>query len=226
MVEPAISHRPEEELQARLETARIIMSEARNPPIDPANTWHTHLLFRLFREADLAAAELFASYKEKNLSRSAWAARNLLELSMWAAYVSASDQNAKRLDDDILLDADELYSRAEGLCRKLPNLMQNADQISAGRNALSGLRTATTLMDTDRRLDVAKVVKSIGHEGSYYVVNALYSKLLHPTPFLMFTRLTDCDPLIEAIYQSGKISLKMILDMLATQFQRFAMPGF
>jgi len=40
----------------------------------------------------------------------AWAARNLLELWVWSAYVTRSEENLKRFNDDLLFDARDIVA--------------------------------------------------------------------------------------------------------------------
>jgi len=58
--------------------------------------WHPTLLITLAGELLLNAKELLEGEGQQDPSRSAWAARNLMELYFWVRYVADSPENARR----------------------------------------------------------------------------------------------------------------------------------
>jgi hypothetical protein len=52
----------------------------------------------------LSAVDLEQGYRERRVTKLAWAARNFMELSVWIDYCNLSDQHAERFRDDTMRD--------------------------------------------------------------------------------------------------------------------------
>src|SRR4051794_25145560 len=66
--------------------------------------WREKQLCHLLELTISSVADFRRAYEEQNISKLAWSARNILELSVWIQYCNLSEANAKRFYDDALRD--------------------------------------------------------------------------------------------------------------------------
>ena len=64
-----------------------------------------------------AFKELESGVRERILSRSAVAARNLLELRYWTLFAAVSEENIWRIRKDALIDAQDMLDRFAAACQ-------------------------------------------------------------------------------------------------------------
>src|ERR1035441_10058833 len=78
---------------------------------DRLESWHRDVLGCIPIRLRTHFRHLCIAYRSPHeLEYVAWAARNLLELAVWAKYATTSTENAKRLHSDHLIDLAELQA--------------------------------------------------------------------------------------------------------------------
>jgi hypothetical protein len=77
--------------------------------------WFQNVLLGLASEAQMSALELVEGDRNEQMTRVAWAARNLLELHYWTRFVLTSSEDTQRFREDILCDYREMMNRLKGL---------------------------------------------------------------------------------------------------------------
>lgn len=81
--------------------------------------------------------DLEQAYKERRITKLAWAARNLLEIIVWIEYCNASDEKAKRFSDDAARDL-----RGYGRALQIHAPKASAEATKGLSNALNELDAA------------------------------------------------------------------------------------
>lgn len=110
-----------------------------------------------------------------------WAARNLVELAVWAKYVTASEENWKTMWLDQLIDADEFARSVADFIRLHTGDGEILRQLDPFLAAAKKARADNGLADTQRYKSVASAAADVGHTSEYKALNKLLSKLVHPT---------------------------------------------
>lgn len=149
----------------------------------PAN-WYTLVGYGLNTSFLRAFRHLYNAHLTHDLPLAGWAARCLLELSVWNTYVLASEENAKRFHDDALADAAEAIGSLPRNIDDAPNsdaaerykVMMTEQQPAFEEQ----LRTASEL-GVSRHLEVREIAKLVGKERRYALFYRILSKLAHAT---------------------------------------------
>jgi hypothetical protein len=121
-----------------------------------------------------------APYQLEYLS---WAARNLLELAIWAKYVTASKENARKLHSDQVTDLAELQKGMLGLLTKYVPMHPELSTLKEQGEWLRQRKGYLGLEEDGRHLNVGTIAREIGMDALFYGLNGLLSKLVHPTSF-------------------------------------------
>ena len=113
----------------------------------------------------------------------AWAVRNLLELAVWAKYVAASAENAKRVSNDSLIDLAEFQGAALRLARKFEPTHSEIAALEQQGQELTHSQAAAGLANDAKHLNIGALAREVGMAAEFYGFNAILSKLVHPTSF-------------------------------------------
>jgi len=136
-------------------------------------------------EALRAYAELWRAEEGKNIQYTAFAARNLLELLVWAQYCAVSEESAARFRQDAARDAYGMVAALDKLANQFPSTQVDFSQIIAEtKPSLQRLSAVTGIDETDTRFrSVAEAARQLGSEvaASYRGLNIILSKFVHPT---------------------------------------------
>jgi hypothetical protein len=136
-------------------------------------------------EALRAYAELWKAEEGKNIQYTAFAARNLLELLVWAQYCAVSEENAARFKQDAARDAYGMVAALDKLANHLPSTQVDVSQIIAeAKPSLQRLSAVTGVEETDTQFrSVAEAARQLGTEvaAPYRGLNIILSKFVHPT---------------------------------------------
>ena len=134
----------------------------------------------------------------------AWAARNLLELAIWAKYATRSKENAKQLHHDQVIDMAELQKGTVGLLHKyepshpeLATLQQQGEWLKKTKGEMG-------LEEDGKHLNIGTVAKEVGMAALFYGLNGLLSKLVHPTSFSI---MLEMDHTVETQLRSSLFAL-------------------
>lgn len=144
--------------------------------------WHSELIRKLIANIGKNCQELLRSLDQEWLSETAWIARNLLELWIWANFCAASREHARRFYEDALRDM-------KGLCDSL----NNAAEARGGLNVINAdtalaevASTKLGILELDAKfLNVAEAAKAVGLDDWYGPRNRILSKFAHPTAGLV-----------------------------------------
>jgi hypothetical protein len=148
-------------------------------PVDDA----TYYFFEIVRELVDAAIknfnELRRGYVTDNLNLTAWASRNLLELTVFTKYVLQSGTNARRFGDDRLVDGCELIIALRDLERYYdPNAPTPGLDDALKRMEEQKIAESVT---ATKHLDMGTLAREVGMEQEFRSMNRVSSKLVHPT---------------------------------------------
>ena len=167
--------------------------------------WHRNVLGCIVIRLRTHFRHLSIAYRAPyELEYIAWAARNLLEVAIWAKYATTSKENAKKLHDDQIIDMAELQKGTLGLLYKFdpghPGLATVQEQGE-------GFKKTTREMGIDedsKHLNIGNVAKEVGMAALFYGLNGLLSKLVHPTSFSI---MLDLDHPREAQFRRSLLAL-------------------
>jgi hypothetical protein len=143
--------------------------------------WREAQLVKFIASLILNTDELRRGFAEKRITKIAWAARNLLELSIWIDYCNLSEAHAKRFRDDSARDVIG-FSKAmqsihvEGYGKRdkeLDDAMQAAVRLAEKALDVTGL-------DDDFKR-VSEAANELGCGRIFSSLNKLFSKFAHPT---------------------------------------------
>lgn len=159
-----------------------IISLANDPGV--GNEWQVQLLgalcFQVFSEY-MRLTEAYSS-DQADPALLAWRARNLLELSVWAAYFALNRNNARRLYEDAGRDVKNVLDVFERWGREavepvdwLAALAEDKDELSrrAAREGIDSLDGSY--------MRIERAAAECGLKDMFTTMNKLLSKFAHPT---------------------------------------------
>lgn len=111
----------------------------------------------------------------------AWASRNLLELLIWAKYVTASTENAERFRQDEIVDFAEWQQATMRLGQNYDSQSNDLGTLEQQGVWLREKKVEEGIDAATKHLNIGTVAKELGMAGIFYGVNAVLSKLVHPT---------------------------------------------
>lgn len=114
-------------------------------------------------------------------ARMAWAARTLLELSVWATYSTTSTENANRLYQDHALDLKEFLDATVGLGKEFTPGDPNLGELQSRRPRVVSFVEDVGLTAEDKRLQLREIAEQIGRLNFFERFNKVLSKLMHAT---------------------------------------------
>lgn len=142
--------------------------------------WREGQIAKLVMMVTQSAMDLDRAYTEDRLTTLAWAARNLLEISIWIDYCDLTEERAKRFYDDAMRD---LYG--------LSQAVQRIFEVKAGtkdkglEEKLSDFSQFAQSMGVDELGDdfkpVSDAAREVGRYDEFRGLNKLLSKFAHPT---------------------------------------------
>lgn len=145
--------------------------------------------------------ELERVFKSRPVNAVAWVSRNLLELSVWAAYCIKSPENAKRFFDDAARDAFGALNLPDGMFSNDPDFSFKDARTEilheARQKGVEGLE--------DPYRAVRDAAKEIGMLEYYVGANKLYSKFAHPTSLWIMTEENLLEGFRKSFYDGGVI---------------------
>jgi hypothetical protein len=159
------------------------------------DAWYLHTLsglaFLILAEYNLLK-EANDDQRRYTVSRLAWHARNLLELSVWAIYSMGGIPNVRRLYEDAGRDVTDMYSAFQKWGQ---TTAQDADFISRFASAKQDLAQRAAVEGVEE-LDeaytqVSTVAKELGMGDHFRVAFKLLSKWAHPTAMQMLGVVDD-----------------------------------
>lgn len=148
-------------------------------PNDDANYYFFEIVRELVDAAIKNFNELRRGYVASNLNLTAWASRNLLELTVFTKYVLKSGANARRFGDDRLIDGCELIIAL----RDLEHFYDPSAPTPGLDDALKRMEDQKFAENVaaSRHLETSVLARDVGMEQEFRSMNRVSSKLVHPT---------------------------------------------
>src|SRR5665213_1006000 len=197
--------------------------------------WHVKVLYGLLQAGLHALRHIRCGWPDNDISRMAWAARNALELELWIAYVTISEENAERFHLDWLNDMSELLSKSvavekanavgsetagdEGMNKvtsfPYPDMDFGGHTVQAAEALLASHRAQNPSLP-EKYLRIGEIARLLGKEEMFKSINSLLSKHIHPTAFSVLSfpsdraRLNMCTLILE----NGCLSLIRLVGTL------------
>jgi DNA-binding transcriptional ArsR family regulator len=188
--------------------------------------WHSNIVGAIPLRARLNYDHLKCA-ENANYEYLGWCCRNLLELLIWALYVTTSKENARRLFEDYIIDAEHLVTHLRELLQIFavephPEVERHLKTLSEQESVLRQERDRSRLRENSRYLDVGKIAKEVGMARTFASLNRILSKLAHPTSLSILLALPH-EPdagLRRFMFRIGLISAKDCLDVMCEYLKR------
>jgi hypothetical protein len=149
----------------------------------PTDTpWFQNCIESLYEALLREGRRLSEGVDASAISTTAWACRNLLELSICSRFVVSSKANARRFVDDVWNDTIETFVAFKGW------LKLHGGDGSALDSLLAEFGRGKTLMQdsrTNTSLHIDQMAEAVGAADQYAHMNRVTSKLVHQTAFLV-----------------------------------------
>jgi hypothetical protein len=128
--------------------------------------------------------ELEAGYLQGSLSKTAWTARNLMELSIWIRYCNLSDEHGKRFRLDGARDLIGFFKALKGYHgTKIASEIPRMDAAEAELELIAKSEFGVASLGTSF-VEVRNAADEVG-ETRYKDLNKLCSKFAHPTAWII-----------------------------------------
>jgi hypothetical protein len=152
-----------------------------NAEMNVLEAWREAQLVKFIASLILNADELITGFTQKRIAKLAWAARNLLELSIWVEYCNSSPSHAKQFRDDSARDL-------IGLSKAIQSIHVGAygipaeDLDSTMKKLVVFAESAFNVTDLDEDFKrVSDAAAELGRKSIFSSLNKLFSKFAHPT---------------------------------------------
>lgn len=175
MMSPASQQVAERRFRAILLALKSLNAEITRP------SQFTNVLVGLGVELHHAFGELGSGVRGQVLSRSALAARNLLELRYWTLFAAASEENIWRIRKDALIDARDMLERFTAACEVNVELASALPVIQQARTVFEDQCRRSEESAEGSYLRVANIAQQFGLTDEYRTMSSFLSKLIHPT---------------------------------------------
>ena len=154
---------------------------AKNSTENKIEKWREDQLVKFIRSLALNADELERAFRQDRITTLAWAARNVLELSVWIDYCSVDPTHAKRFRDD---SARDFYGFTKSM--HALHIEEHGQADSGLEKAQKDLEAFATTVFGMGALDddferVSKAADELGWGKRFSALNKIYSKYAHPT---------------------------------------------
>jgi hypothetical protein len=182
--------------------------------------WRVRQVQNFVIALNATAFELERARREGRTATLAWSVRNFLELSIWTEYCCASEKNSKRFKEDTSRDLFGMIAAAKGAVTT-PEMQQTADGIL---QRLERIFNTQSFKISDEFKRVGKAATELGREREFFSRNKLYSKMVHPTAFIVNNKMPKrfAKRFQAAIFIDGVglalTSMVTMIDFFMTQF--------
>jgi len=129
-------------------------------------------------------AHLKRGYIESDAHYMAWAARTLLELKVWAIYITGSDVNLKRFYQDMYVDINSAFKTGEIAVNALeehPLKAASQKLLDDCRERLEEGLAGAQLCGSEPYLKVRAIAKQLSLDIEFDIANMTFSKWTHAT---------------------------------------------
>jgi hypothetical protein len=149
--------------------------------------WYVEVFCSLLQALVVSYKDLESGFSEKRLTRTAWAARCLFELNVWARWVILSEHNAKRFRGDTVVDANHLFTQFIAMLEKynVPPFDPVREKLEQLSGQIEKQKQEVGLAETDKFLKPSKCAEELGIQ-EFYPMNSFLSKFVHVTGLSLF----------------------------------------
>ncbi len=132
----------------------------------------------------------YSKWKELEINYLAWVTRSQLEVNIWIRYVLASADNLKRFAAEQIPDTREVFSCLNDKMKAYlsPEFVSWLETEAAEARTLLGEHP-----EFRNRLDLSRIAHVHGCGDEWDTFYTLYSKVLHPTAWLLGGLSVKCD---------------------------------
>jgi hypothetical protein len=147
--------------------------------------WREDQLVSFITMLGLSAVDLTQGYRERRITKLAWATRNLMELSVWIDYCNLSAQHAKRFRDDTMRD---LYGLSSAVQKSVVIESGAKDRtLEQKLEEFANFAQSKGVQDLDDDFKrVSEAAQEVGRPA-FGSANKLLSKFAHPTALAIHT---------------------------------------
>lgn len=193
--------------------------------------WYLNVFIGISGEALKMQYHLKRAFQERELNYLAWAARNLLELRVWALYATVSRKNAKRFHQDQYVDGLSVLRALERTGEKLPRVVDAnfiKEVAAALRPEMEKHASAAGVDEKMPYLSPKLLAKQFNLEGEFEMYNVLCSKVLHSTGYSV---LVGQDPdnkasVMDSLFWYAATCALGILDTLNARLKSESLPTY
>lgn len=154
---------------------------SRNREMQKIEPWRQGQLVNFTTTLAVLAGEFKKAYERKSLGALGWAARSILELSVWIDYCNLSDEHAKTFYHDEVRDA---YGLSKALEAYLQAHGKEHDFMQKTKDAVVGYAQSLGISDPyDEFKRVSDAAAEVGRKEEFSSANKMLSKFAHPTAY-------------------------------------------
>jgi hypothetical protein len=156
-----------------------------------------------------------------------WSSRNLLELLVWALYVTASKEKARRFFEDYIIDTEDLIVHLRCLLRTIcdsshPAVQYQVELLAQQGALLEQERERSCLSRQSKYLGSGRIAKEVGMGERFSSINRILSKVTHPTSLSILLALPpNADASLRTfILKMGLVSAKDCMDVMCEHYDQ------
>jgi hypothetical protein len=183
--------------QKALSEARGFHDRILRQHTDNDTIWFVNVVTALLRGLILECEQLNAGY-EKSVRTMAWACRNLMEISVYTEYGLRSEENARELLDDMLMDELEILSSFKKWFTALEPALPTPE-LDAVVKTFQDMKTDVGIKRKSHRT-TRELARILNREPDYEHANKVSSKLIHPTAWSLLSQDLEKDDVLMRPY--------------------------
>ena len=179
---PAAERALREYFPERSWAVRLVLKEE-NARHSILEKWQERQLVHFVEILTSLSGDLYRAHQQKMISTLAWVTRNLLELSVWIEFCTASDTNAKRFDEDAMRDMLGWSNAIQGMFTDKHD--EEHKKLSGKIDDLKNFAVSKGMapLDDDFK-QVREAADELGRTNFRWLYK-LYSKFAHPTAWIV-----------------------------------------
>jgi hypothetical protein len=185
--------------------------------------WREEQLRKFIQVLKVNAEELERAHTEQKAATLAWIARNVLEIDVWIDYCNLSDNHAKRFTDDSVRDMVGFFTTISSLIRE-SQINDLVLAVTAAQDAIGKVAQHLIGCIDEKYLRVDKAAEELGRRDIYVGLNKVYSKLAHPTAWLVAhsMQIHANEDICDTLFADGVLTItKALTKIYEHTMQRF-----
>jgi hypothetical protein len=159
----------------------------KNKRLQRVPRWRVRQVQNFAKALNATAFELERARRERRMTTLAWSARNFLELSIWIEYCCASEGNARRFTGDTGRDLFGMIAAG----KQADITPEQHEKVNEVLQRLERILNTQSFKVSDEYKKVSKAATELGREREFFSLNKLFSKIAHPTAFVVNSRFNE-----------------------------------